>query len=70
MNRQNNQTTSNNQSQINKLDNPHHGPDGVDKAPGEESSDDHVQFIQESQKGKKVDADPSKESDQPIDQTL
>ncbi|MDO9373969.1 MAG: hypothetical protein Q7T76_06115 [Ferruginibacter sp.] len=46
-----------------------HGPDGVDKAPGEETSQDKVQFDQESQKGKKVDGDPEEEADQPIEQT-
>ncbi len=45
-----------------------HGPEGVDKAPGEETSQDNVQYKQESQKGKKVDADPGNEKDQPIDQ--
>ncbi len=46
-----------------------HGPQGVDKAPGEETSANPDQFLQETQKGKnKVDGDPSKESDQPIDQ--
>jgi hypothetical protein len=29
-----------------------HGPQGVDKAPGEETSQDNVQFTQETQKGK------------------
>ena len=42
-----------------------HGPQGIDKAPGEETSQDNVPFTQESQKGKKVDADPEKESDKP-----
>ena len=46
-----------------------HGPEGVDKAPGEETSQDVVQFKQETQKGKKVDADPENEDDQPIDQS-
>ena len=46
-----------------------HGPAGVDKAPGEETSQDNVQFNQESQKGKKVDGDPNEESDQPTDQS-
>ena len=45
-----------------------HGPQGVDKAPGEEPSQDQVPFTQESQKGKKVDADPTQESDQPASQ--
>jgi hypothetical protein len=41
---------------------------GADKAPGEETSTSTEPVTQETQKGKKVDADPSKESDQPIDQ--
>ena len=45
-----------------------HGPQGVDKAPGEETSQDNVPFTQESQKGKKVDADPTQESDKPASQ--
>lgn len=45
-----------------------HGPQGVDKAPGEETPQDTVQFTQESQKGKKVDADPEQESDKPASQ--
>ena len=45
-----------------------HGPQGIDKAPGEETSQDAVPFTQESQKGKKVDADPEMESDKPASQ--
>jgi len=45
-----------------------HGPQGIDKAPGEETAQDEVPFVQESQKGKKVDADPTQESDQPASQ--
>lgn len=48
---------------------PSHGPQGVDKAPGEEIPDDTVQFKEVTQKGKKVDEDPSLESDQPLDQS-
>ena len=45
------------------------GPQGVDKAPGEETAFAPDQFVQETQKGKnKVDGDPSKESDRPIEQ--
>lgn len=41
---------------------------GIDKAPGEEPSQGTDQFIAETQKGKnKVDGDPSKESDKPLD---
>lgn len=45
-----------------------HGPQGVDKAPGEETPQDTVPFTQESQKGKKVDGDPEEESDKPASQ--
>lgn len=45
-----------------------HGPQGIDKAPGEETSQDIENMVSETQKGKnKVDGDPSQESDQPID---
>ena len=44
------------------------GPQGIDKAPGEETSQNLENVAQETQKGKKVDADPSKESDKPIQQ--
>ena len=47
-----------------------HGPQGIDKAPGEETAQDNIQFSQEAFKGKKVDADPSKESDKPAEQDL
>lgn len=45
-----------------------HGPQGIDKAPGEETAQEPVPFTQESQKGKKVDGDPAEESDQPASQ--
>jgi hypothetical protein len=61
------QQEKNNDQSPNKLDNPGHGPQGIDKAPGEEPSQDNVQFTQESQKGKKVDADLEQESDRPLD---
>jgi hypothetical protein len=54
--------------EINKLDNRGHGPQGIDKAPGEETPQDDVQFIQQSQKGKKVDADLTREEERPIEQ--
>jgi hypothetical protein len=45
------------------------GMQGIDKAPGEEPARSTENVTWESQKGKnKVDGDPSKESDQPIDQ--
>lgn len=51
----------------NSLENPEHGPQGVDKAPGEEPSQDNVQFSQQALKGKKVDRDPGREKDEPLD---
>ena len=54
----------------NELTGRNHGPQGIDKAPGEETSQDNVQFSQEAFKGKKVDADPSQESDKPAEQDL
>ena len=45
-----------------------HGPEGVDKAPGEETSGDNENVVAETQKGKnKVDGDPSQKTDQPIE---
>jgi hypothetical protein len=46
-----------------------HGSDGNDKAPGEETAQDNDNFVADTQRGKnKVDGDPSKETDQPVDQ--
>lgn len=44
-----------------------HGMQGIDKAPGAEPSEDNVQFQQQTQKGKKVDADLEREEDRPLD---
>jgi hypothetical protein len=44
------------------------GPQGIDKAPGEEVSKEQTHFTQDAQKGKKVDADPEQESDKPVNQ--
>ena len=45
-----------------------HGPQGIDKAPGEETPGDIENVVAQTQKGKnKVDGDPSQESDQPIE---
>jgi hypothetical protein len=62
----------NQQNQQNQTDRPDdmtskgHGRQGVDKAPGEETSQDTDNVVYDTQKGKnKVDGDPSKESDQP-----
>jgi hypothetical protein len=47
-----------------------YGRQGDDKAPGEETAQDTENVVQETQKGKnKVDGDPSKESDQSIEQS-
>jgi hypothetical protein len=44
------------------------GMQGIDKAPGEETPDSTEQFIAQTQKGKnKVDGDPEKEEDRPLD---
>jgi hypothetical protein len=49
---------------------PHRDRQGVDKAPGEEEREGPLEnVVADTQKGKnKVDGDPSKESDQPINQ--
>lgn len=47
-----------------------HGPQGIDKAPGEETSQDNVQFVQETQKGKKVDRVPGEEGEEPQEQSI
>ena len=45
-----------------------HGPQGIDKAPGEEPSQDTENVVAQTQKGKnKVDGDPSNKTDQPIE---
>ncbi|GAB4091240.1 hypothetical protein [Flaviaesturariibacter terrae] len=51
----------------NRPETPGRGPQGVDKAPGEEPSQDNVQFTQQTQKGKQqVDADVDREEDRPV----
>ncbi|RYZ22197.1 MAG: hypothetical protein EOO16_10050 [Chitinophagaceae bacterium] len=58
-----------NQQEPNKLQDPGHGPQGIDKAPGEEPAQDNVNFVAETQKGKQqVDADLDREQDRAIDQ--
>jgi hypothetical protein len=43
-----------------------HGPQGIDKAPGEETSGDYQNVVPDTQKAKnKVDGDPSRPEDQP-----
>ena len=55
------------QGRPNSLETPNRGQQGVDKAPGEETNEDNVQFTQETQKGKKVDRDPSQPQDEPLE---
>jgi hypothetical protein len=62
------QKQSSDKSNPNEAANRGHGPQGIDKAPGEETPQDIVPFTQETQKGKKVDADPEQESDKPASQ--
>jgi hypothetical protein len=63
------QNKQNRSEEPNRLQNPGHGPQGIDKAPGEEPSQDNVNFVAETQKGKQqVDADLDKEQDRPLDQ--
>lgn len=64
-NRQNENAQSSNEEA-----NKGHGPQGIDKAPGEEPAQDEVNFSQEAFKGKKVDGDPGKEEDKPASQSL
>jgi hypothetical protein len=53
----------------NQESNPDHGPQGIDKAPGEEPSGDFENVVADTQKAKnKVDGDPSKPEDQPKDE--
>ena len=43
------------------------GMQGIDKAPGEEPNKDNMQFTQEAFKGKKVDADLSRDEEKPLE---
>ena len=44
------------------------GAQGIDKAPGEETAQTTEQFAQDTQKGKKVDRDPSNPEEEPLNQ--
>lgn len=64
---QNNQRLSSDKN-LEELANKSHGPQGIDKAPGEEPPGDTENVVAQTQKGKnKVDGDPSQKSDQPIE---
>ena len=54
-----------------KMAGPHRDRQGIDKAPGEETREGEIEnVVADTQKGKnKVDGDPSKESDRPIEQS-
>ena len=67
MQERNQQASEGAQNRPKSVDQPGHGPQGVDKAPGEEPSEDNVQFTMQTQKGKKVDRDPSNPSDEPLE---
>jgi hypothetical protein len=57
-----------NSQEPSKLQSPNHGPQGIDKAPGEEPSEDNVNFVAETQKGKQqVDADLDSGQDRATD---
>ena len=67
MREQNNQPLSSGRNSDNSIGKSR-GPQGTDKAPGEEPSQDTENVVAQTQKGKnKVDGDPSKETDQPIE---
>jgi len=67
MNDQNQQR--NNSAMPDDLTGKGHGRQGIDKAPGEETSQDEKNVVADTQKGKnKVDGDPSKPTDQQIDE--
>ncbi len=68
MNDRNNKHFSSGKNEGEKMSGKSHGAQGVDKAPGEETSGDTENVVVQTQKGKnKVDGDPSQESDQPIE---
>ena len=68
MQEQNNRQLSSARNTGEELTNKGRGPQGIDKIPGEETSQDTENVVAQTQKGKnKVDGDPSKESDQPIE---
>ena len=68
MDDRNNKPFSSNRNKGEDLTGKSHGPQGIDKAPGEETSGGTENVVAETQKGKnKVDGDPSQKSDQPIE---
>lgn len=64
----NNKHFSSGKNEEDKMSGKSYGAQGVDKAPGEETSGDTENVVVQTQIGKnKVDGDPSQESDQPIE---
>lgn len=57
------------QPSFDQVSNKGKGMQGIDKAPGEEPAQGTENPVPETQKGKKVDGDPSQESDQPLSQS-
>jgi hypothetical protein len=64
---QESQSKMGSQNRPNSLETPGHGGQGIDKAPGEETAQDNVDFKQEALQGKKVDRDPTQGQDEPLD---
>lgn len=65
----NKKTSSGQKESLSQKPNKGHGPQGVDKAPGEEEAEDLSNFKENTQQGKQqVDADVTKESDRAIDE--
>ncbi len=68
MREQNNRHFSSDRTTGEEFANKGRGPEGVDKAPGEETAQDTENVVAQTQKGKnKVDGDPTKETDQPLE---
>jgi hypothetical protein len=59
-------TDSQSEGAYNEMANKGRGMQGIDKAPGEETAQSTNNITEISQKGKKVDADPSKPSGKPV----
>jgi len=49
----------------NPMANKGRGMQGIDKAPGEETAQENEEIVERTQKGKKVDADPSQPKGRP-----
>jgi hypothetical protein len=68
MDERNNRQLSSDKNTGREMANKGRGPQGIDKAPGEETAQDTENVVAQTQKGKnKVDGDPTQENDQPIE---